>query len=38
MFSIKDVIGWVGSVAVVKVKGGCWLVDWANGKRLFVAE
>lgn len=39
MFNIKDVVGWIGNVAVVKVNGGYWLVDWANSdKRFFVAD
>jgi hypothetical protein len=39
MFSKKDVIGWIGNVAVIKADGGYMLVDWLNSdKRLFVAD
>jgi hypothetical protein len=39
MFNIKDVIGWIGNLAVVKANGGYWLVNWANSNnRLFVTE
>lgn len=37
MFNSKDVIGWIGNMAVVKAVDGVWLVDWGNSsKRIFV--
>lgn len=38
MFSIKDVIGWIGNMAVVPATDGVYLVDWGNGKRIFVPK
>ena len=39
MFSSKDVIGWIGNMAVVPTDGGVWLVDWGNSdKRIFVPK
>lgn len=38
MFNAKDVIGWIGNMAVVKAVDGVWLVDWSNGKRIFVPK
>lgn len=36
MFPINNVIGWLGSLAIVKTSDGYWLVDWGNdSKRLF---
>lgn len=34
MFSQKDVIGWLGNIAVVEDhEGGYWLVDWSDGNK-----
>ena len=38
MFHIKDVIGWIGNMAVVPTYDGVYLVDWSNGKRIFVPK
>jgi hypothetical protein len=38
MFNAKNVIGWIGNMAVVKVSNGVYLVDWSNGKRIFVPK
>lgn len=39
MFNAKDVIGWIGNMAVVKAVDGVWLVDWSNSrKRIFVPK
>ena len=36
MFHTKDVIGWIGSTAVVPTHDGVYLVEWSTGKRIFV--
>ena len=40
MFSRKDVIGWLGNLAVVDDhEGGYWLVDWYDSeKRMHIAK
>lgn len=39
MFNSKDVIGWIGNMAVVKAVDGVWLVDWGNANnRIFVPK
>ena len=39
MFNIKNVIGWIGNMAVVPMRDGVWLVDWGNPKnRIFVPK
>lgn len=36
MFNSKDIIGYIGNMTVVTAKDGVYLVDWSNGKRIFV--
>lgn len=36
MFNSKDIIGYIGSTAVVPTDDGVYLVDWGTGKRTFV--
>jgi hypothetical protein len=38
MFNMKNVIGWIGNVAVLPVDGGVMLVDMRSGNRKFVKE
>ena len=40
MFNTKDILFWLGNVAVVDdYNGGYWLVDWSNsGKRMHVGK
>lgn len=36
MFNMKNVIGWIGNVAVFPADCGRWLVDMTSGKKMFV--
>lgn len=40
MYSTKDVYAWLfdTTIAVVKTKTGYILVDWSNGKTLYVED
>ena len=38
MFHTKDVIGWIGNMAVVPTHDGVYLVEWGTGKRIFVPK
>ena len=39
MFNSKNVIGWIGNMAVVPASDGVWLVDWGNSdRRIFVPK
>lgn len=38
MFTRKQIIGWIGNMAVIPVTDGVYLVDWGNGKRIFVPK
>ena len=36
VFNMKNVIGWIGNVAVFPADCGRWLVDMTSGKKMFV--
>ena len=36
MLNMKNIIGWIGNVAVLSAKDGRWLVDMRNGRKMFV--
>lgn len=37
MYSIKDVVGWIGNIAVVNdYNGGYYLVDWCGSDSLHI--
>lgn len=38
MFNAKNIVGWIGNMAVVSAKEGFYLVDWSNGKHIFVPK
>lgn len=38
MFSSKDIIGWIGNIAVIPVDGGFFLVDWDGSKKIFIGD
>lgn len=38
MFNRANAIGWIGNVAVFNYMNGYMLIEWAGGKKLFIAN